>query len=96
MSEADIQEALTRLKDLFTTSIGKEFDRITSGTTTDNDKTYYAIVAINGTATLGSNTTTIGDGDSPDGDDITQDNTRKGLFDDIQVISGTVYAYYRT
>jgi hypothetical protein len=96
MSEADIQELLTFLKALFTTSVGKEFDRITSGTTTDNDKVYYAIVAINDTATLGSNTTTIGKGDSPDGDDIQQDVARFGTFDDIQVTSGTVYAYYRT
>lgn len=68
------------------------FDRVTG--TTNNDKQYYAIRPVGGSATLGASTTVI-DGDSPQGDSFGQDTILFGAFDDIEVTSGTVYAYYR-
>jgi len=97
MSEADVQQMLTLLSNLLDISQGKEFDRITSGNTTDNDKVYYAVTAVNGSATFGGGTTVVNSGDAPSaGDAIQQGSTRFGEFDDIEVSSGTVYAYYRS
>ncbi|AFH22447.1 hypothetical protein OSG_eHP25_00130 [environmental Halophage eHP-25] len=95
MNDFDARQLLDDIGNLLQFSVGGSgFDRITATTTTNNDKTYYAIVAVNGTATLGANTT-VNSGDAPSGDDITQDATRFGDFDDLEVTSGTVYAYYK-
>jgi len=96
MSEADVTKALELLSNLLSVYQGRKFDRITSGTTTNNEKVYYAVTAVNGSATLGGNTTVVNTGDAPDGDTIQQGSTRFGEFGDIEVSSGTVYAYYRT
>lgn len=95
MSEADIDRFYKLLKNIELILQGREFDRLTtSNTPTDNDKTYYAVTAVDGVATLGSDTTTLNEGDSPEGDDIQQDQTMSGEFSEIDVTTGVVYAYY--
>jgi hypothetical protein len=80
------------------TSGAKGFDRVANGNTTNNDKEYFAIKAINGDVTLGSGTTVnVGDGPSS-GDVLQQGDVLYGSFDNIEVTtstSGDAYAYYR-
>ncbi len=98
-SEADIKKALTLLESLLNISHGKEFDRLTSSNTpTNNDKTYYALYAANdSSADLGGGTTVVNDGDSPAASDtIPAGVTIFGEFKEVEISTGTVYAYYRT
>jgi hypothetical protein len=75
------------------TSKSNGFDVISGSVS--NDRQYFALKAIGNSATLGAGTTTI-NGDSPDaGDTIQQGDTLYGSFDDVEVTSGKVYAYYR-
>jgi hypothetical protein len=75
------------------TSKSNGFDVISGSVS--NDRQYFALKAIGNSATFGAGTTTI-NGDSPDaGDTIQQGDTLYGSFDDVEVTSGKVYAYYR-
>jgi len=94
MSRADERSAQT-LEQLFNVSVGRNFKRLDSGNTPDNSQKFYAIRAMNGSATVGSNTEVDGEGDAPDGDVIQQGAVLFGDFTKIDITNGTVYAYFR-
>jgi len=78
---------------------GLGFDVIESGdgnVTPSQGESYVKLLAANGAATLGANTTSdVGD-DPIDSHTIPDGEVLKGRFDQVDVSSGTVYAYPET
>lgn len=69
------------------------FDIVTG--TTNNDKLYFAVKAMNGDVTFGGGNTVRSRGDAPEsGDVLPQGDVLYGNFDDLDVSSGKLYAYY--